>query len=88
MRLFKTVFKDLFTGIDGKTYHMAKFSWVFSMIGYTAVIIYHLSRTDSMDFLALAGGYGLICTTHSAAIFGMKDQEPKECKEQQAHRDC
>ncbi len=77
MILLKTVFKDLFTGLDGVSYHMAKFSWVFSMVAYTGVIMYHLAHTPTIDFLALAGGYGVICTTHSAAIWGMKDQEPK-----------
>lgn len=76
MTLAKIVFKDLFTGIDGKSYHMAKFSWVFSMISYTLVIGYNLLHTSNIDFLALAGGYGVICTTHSAAIWGMRTQEP------------
>ena len=80
MILLKTVFKDLFTGLDGISYHMAKFSWVFSLLSYTGVIIYHLAHTSTMDFLALAGGYGVICTTHSAAIWGMKSQEPAEAK--------
>ncbi len=80
MSLLRSVFKDLFTGIDGATYHMAKFSWVFSLISYTGVIVYHLAHTPSIDFLALAGGYGVICTTHSAAIWGMKSQEPNKDK--------
>ncbi len=76
LSLFKKVFKDLFTGIDGVSYHMAKFSWVFSMLSYTGVIVHHLVHTPTIDYLALAGGYGVICTTHSAAIWGMKSQEP------------
>lgn len=79
--MINIMFRDLFTGLDGVTYHMAKFSWVFSMVSYTAVVLYHLAHTPSIDFMSLAGGYGVICTTHSAAIWGMKSQEPSCVKE-------
>ncbi len=80
MELAKLIFRDVFTGLNGTTYHMAKFSWAFSLVAYTIVVIYHLAHTPTIDFMALAGGFGVICTTHSAAIWGMKSQEPGDDK--------
>lgn len=72
----KIVFRDIFTGIDGKTYHMAKFSWASSFALYTGIVFFKLHNKDPAAITDIATGYTIICAGHSAAIYGMAKQEP------------
>lgn len=77
------LFKNLFTGIDGENYHMAKFSWAGSMIVICAVAIHRTWANYEVDLMAMATALGIVATTHSAAIYGMhkaETQKPEEVK--------
>jgi hypothetical protein len=74
--LLKQVCKDIFTGIDGRTYHMAKFSWAFCMLVISAVMVHRAWSGLEVDLMAAAGALVAIATGHSAAIYGMKSTEP------------
>ena len=70
------VFVDIFTGIDGKTYHMAKFSWVASSLAIVAVMIHRAWHGQDVDLVSSATAQTAVATGHSAAVLMMKSQEP------------
>ena len=76
--LLKKVFKDLFTGIDGETYHMCKFSWAASVLTVLGVLIFRAYKGLDVDLIAAATALTAIAAGHSAAIWGMKSQEPQK----------
>lgn len=78
--LFFKVIKDLFTGIDGESYHLAKVSWAISIFFYMGVVIYKLHTNQPILITDVATGFTIICAGHSAAIYGMAKQEPGEKK--------
>jgi hypothetical protein len=72
----RQICKNIFTGADNETYHMAKFSWAGSMIVICAVAVHRGWSGFDVDLLAMAGALVAVCTGHSAAIYGMKTTEP------------
>ena len=76
IELIKKVCKDIFTGVDGESYHMAKFSWAGSMVAICASLVHTAWLGHAIDYQSAGIALGTICTAHSAAIWGMKTQEP------------
>ena len=74
--LFSKICRDIFTGVDGKTYHFAKFSWAGSLFAICAALVHTAYIGHPIDFAAFGMGVSAITAAHGAAIFGMKSQEP------------
>jgi predicted aconitase len=77
------ILKNLFTGVDGESFHMAKFSWAGSMVVICAVAVHRTWTNYEVDLVAMATALGIVATTHSAAIYGMHKAEtpkPEEAK--------
>lgn len=76
MTLIIKIFKDIFTGIDGKTYHFAKFSWAGSLLAMWSAMVHTAYLGQPIDFANAGIGISSVCAAHAAAIYGMKSQEP------------
>ena len=76
IELAKKVFKDIFTGVDGETYHFAKFSWAGSLLAICGAAVHTAYLGHPVDFASFGLGISSITAAHAAAIYGMKSQEP------------
>jgi hypothetical protein len=76
INLISKILKNIFTGADNETYHMAKFSWAGSMVVVCAIALHSAWLGHAIDLMSMAGALVAICTGHSAAIYGMKSTEP------------
>jgi len=76
LSLIKKICKDLFTGVDGETYHFAKFSWAGSIIAICAAAVHAAYTGHTIDFSSFGVGVGTITAAHAGAIYGMRSQEP------------
>jgi hypothetical protein len=72
-----SILKDLFTGIDGESQDIGRWSWAlctFAVIGAAFANWWHNAAIDLVSFgTALCA----VVTAHGAAIFLKRDTEPK-----------
>jgi len=70
------IFNDTMTGIDGKSYHCAKFSWLGCNVVICAVMIHQAFKGQVVDLMSSAGALSTVATAHGAIIWGTKATEP------------
>lgn len=73
--------RELFTGIDGISHDLGRYSWAASWAGLTAGAGANWWHGAAIDLSSLAIGYGAIATAHGAALFLKRDTEPKPPEE-------
>ena len=72
--------KQLLTGKDNKTFDIARWSWLLSLLVTMGGAIwnsYH-SSTMTMDIMIFAQAIAVIAGAHGVAIYAKKDTEPTE----------
>ena len=76
MNFLKRVFDHTFTGKDGKTYDIARFSWAYSLGSLSAIVLHEAWTSRPVDLVAFGTAVSAIVVAHGAAIWGKKDTEP------------
>lgn len=72
----RKMIKDLFTGIDGQSHDIGRWSWavsIFSVIGGGVWNAVHAGVVDVMQF---AQALGVVVAAHGGAIWAKKTTEP------------
>lgn len=70
-------FRDIFTGVDGKTYDMGRVLWAESVIAYTLMTAYAVWKGQVIDPLAWGGGLAAIMGAGGAALGLKASTEPR-----------
>jgi len=75
---------DCLTGIDGKSFDIARVSWVITTLVITIGEIWNVSSGHHFDTKEYAEGIAIMAAAHGAAIFAKKETEPKAKEEHHA----
>lgn len=67
---------DLFTGKDGETQDIARWSWAFSLFGILAATAANSLHGHAIDLIALGTAIGAVVGAHGAALWAKRDTEP------------
>ena len=70
-------FKDILTGIDGKTYDNIRVYMMFSVFVFLGSSVWHLYDENVFDPVAFGSGLAAIFAAGGAGILMKKDTEPK-----------
>lgn len=73
-----TILRDLFTGIDGLSHDLGRWSWAGSWAGVTGAAVANWLHGGVIDVQGLAMAYGVVAGAHGAALWAKKDTEPKQ----------
>ena len=71
------VLRDLFTGVDGQTHDLGRWSWAGSWMALVAAAVWNAYHGAVFDLMQLSGAFGATAAAHGAALFAKKDTEPK-----------
>lgn len=82
--IYGTLFIDCLTGIDGKSFDIARVSWVITMLVITIGEIWNVTSGKHFDTKEYAEGIAIMAAAHGAAIFAKKETEPKTKEEHHA----
>ena len=82
--VYSTLLLDCITGIDGKSFDIARVSWVITMLVITLGEIWNAYSGDHFDTKEYAEGIAIMAAAHGAAIFAKKETEPKAKEEHHA----
>ena len=74
------IIKDLFTGIDGKTQDIGRWSWAMSMFALFAIVTANIYHNAVIDLVAFSQAVGAIVLAHGGAIFVKARTEPENGK--------
>ena len=74
--MFK-VLRELFTGIDGQSHDMARYSRAFSWLLVAVIALIHEARGHDVDLTVLAAALVGIATGHAGAIYMKRSVEPQ-----------
>ena len=69
--------RDLFTGVDGATHDLGRWSWAGSFVAVVAAAFGNWWHSAVLDVMALAQALGVVAAAHGAALWAKKDTEPK-----------
>ena len=69
---------DLFTGKDGSTQDLGRWSWAFSLFSVLAVAIHEAWTGKMVDLQALGISISAVVAAHGVAIGLKKDTEPSK----------
>lgn len=69
--------RDLFTGIDGVTHDLGRWSWAVSLVSVIGAAGMNWIHGAVIDLQSLANAIGVVVAAHGASLFMKKDTEPK-----------
>lgn len=72
------ILRDLFTGIDGATHDLGRWSWAASfgaVVGAAAADWWH---GQAIGIRELAEAIGIVVAAHGAVLWAKKETEPKK----------
>jgi hypothetical protein len=67
---------QLLTGKDGVTHDIARWSWIFSLLGVFSATICNSLQGHEVDLTSLGTAIAAVVSAHGAAIWAKKDTEP------------
>jgi len=73
----RDILRNLFTGADGATHDLGRWSWAGSFLAVVGAAAWKLWHGADVDLQALAGALGLVAGAHGAALWAKRDTEPK-----------
>lgn len=76
MDRFKRIMADLFTGLDGSTHDLGRWSWAGSMGAVLVATSYNALHGALIDLNQLAQALGTVAGVHGAVLWAKKDTEP------------
>jgi len=72
-----SLLRQLFTGVDGETHDLGRWSWACSFFAVVAAAVGNWWHNVALDVQALATALGIVAASHGAALWAKKDTEPK-----------
>lgn len=75
------ILRELFTGVDGISHDLGRYSWAASWIAVTAAAAWHELRGVAVDLTVLAAAYGTVAAAHAASLFVKRSTEPQPPEE-------
>ena len=72
-----SIFRQLFTGVDGLTHDVGRWSWAVCLFGVIGAALLNWFHGVAVDIEALARAFGVVTGVHGAALWAKKDTEPK-----------
>ena len=85
LTIISTLLTDCLTGIDGKSFDIARVSWFITMLLITLGEVWNAYSGRHFDTKEYAEGIAIMAAAHGAAIFAKKDTEPKNKEEPHAN---
>jgi len=82
--VYRNIALDCLTGLDGKSFDIARVSWVTTMLVITFGEIWNAYNGHHFDTKEYAEGIAIMAAAHGAAIFAKKETEPKPKEEHHA----
>jgi hypothetical protein len=70
------ILKQLFTGRDGKTQDIGRWSWVMCMFAILGHSVWSGTRGTPVDLVQLATALGMVVAAHGAALWAKASTEP------------
>ena len=77
LTIIATLLTDCLTGIDGKSFDIARVSWAITMLIITFGEVWNAYSGRHFDTKEYAEGIAIMAAAHGAAIFAKKETEPK-----------
>lgn len=74
--MLKTILRHLFTGKDGATHDLGRYSWALSFVAVCGLAAYHCWHGTAPSITELAASLVAVATGHGVAIFAKRDTEP------------
>lgn len=71
------ILRELFTGVDGKSHDLGRYSWAGCWLGVTASAAGTFWHGHDVPLNDLALAYSGVAAAHGAALWAKKDTEPK-----------
>lgn len=81
MRPIRKFFRDLLTGINGKTYDLGRVSWLWTQLAILAAATANWWHGATIPLLELGGALGANTALHGAAIGFKASTEPQPPQE-------
>ena len=72
-----SILRQLFTGLDGATHDLGRWSWAGSFLAVVAAAVGNWWHGVALDVQALATALGVVAAAHGGALWAKKDTEPK-----------
>jgi len=72
-----TLIKNIFTGVDNKTFDLGRLLWAKMAIVYSAVTAYHVYKTGNFEYQNWAIGAGAILAAGGGSLALKAATEPK-----------
>jgi hypothetical protein len=72
------ILRDLFTGLDGMTHDLGRWSWAASWAAVVGAAAANWWHGAAIDIASLGGALCAVATAHGAALFFKRDTEPKQ----------
>ncbi len=73
----KKIINDLFTGIDGETADIARYSWAICIFAIVFLACWNAYRNGVVDLPGFGTAVAAIVGAHGAALWAKRDVEPK-----------
>ena len=70
------ILRQMFTGKDGVTHDMGRYSWALSFAAVLALTAFHCWKGTAPSITELAASLVAVATGHGAALFFKRDTEP------------
>ena len=72
-----SILRDLFTGVDGATHDLGRWSWAGSFAAVVAAAAGNWWHGVAIDLVALGTALSGVAAAHGAALWAKRDTEPK-----------
>jgi hypothetical protein len=71
------ILREVFTGIDGQSHDLGRYSWAFSWAFVAFIALIHEARGHDVDLTVLAAAFVAIAAGHAGAIYMKRSTEPQ-----------
>ena len=72
----RDMIKQLFTGMDGETHDMGRWSWALSIFSVIGLGAWHMLESRTLDLMQFAQAIGVVVGVHAGGLWAKKDTEP------------
>ena len=73
-----SILRDLFTGIDGQTQDVARWSWAVCVFAVILAAVGNWWHNAAIDLVAFGTSLAGVVGAHGAAIWAKRDTEPQK----------
>lgn len=74
----RKILGDLFTGKDGVTHDLGRWSWAVSTAGVLGAAAWNGLHAGAIDLMQLGGAICAVVAAHGSALWAKRDTEPEQ----------